>query len=119
MGGSVTQDHSHAAQGQAPCEDSKWCSALSGVPAKLDLTLQLRPSLPLLLGAEQGEPRLGKRAFQINLAHASASVVRSFGTAANYFKETGGGCNLFQAWGFAGREASFKGVFPGRPDTEV
>lgn len=89
------------------------------VPAKLDLTLQLRPSLPLLLGAEQGEPRLGKRAFQINLAHDTARVMRSFSTAANYFKETGGGRSLFQAWTFAGREASFKGVLPGRPDTEA
>lgn len=40
--------------------------------------------------------------------------MRSSSTAANYFKETGGGCGLFQAWGFAGREASFKGILPGR-----
>lgn len=89
------------------------------VLAKFYLTLQLGPSLPLLVGAEQGESRLGKRAFQINLAHDRASVMRSFSTAANYFKETGGGWNLFQAWGFAGREASFKGVLSGRPDTEA
>lgn len=85
------------------------------VPAKLG-ALQLRPFPPLLLGAEQGEPRLGKRAFQTNLAHGRARVVRSSSTAVNYFKETGGGRSLFQAWGFAGGEASFKGVLPRRPD---
>lgn len=57
---------------------------------------------------------MGKGPYRSLLGLPQGPAMRSPCTAANYFKETGGGPGLFQAGHLLG-EASFKGVFEAQP----